>query len=338
MNFDKFLRYILQISLFLLKKSGKNENLSFTHYFSHIFMLFLIGVALSASLFLIFRAFNKLGINTFQAIVTNYWTCVITALLYVWDFEAVASISWENLWTKVPLVLGFIFISTFYLMGFVAQNISISASSVAAKISLIIPVGFNLLFFNTDKKFDWLNYLGLACVFVAIFLTSSKVETEEPQAKTQKSWGNIILISLIFLMSGAIDTSINWVSKESAKDATSQALFSMLIFGVAGIIGVIILLKKVIVDKEKIEMKSIGGGIVLGVVNYFSVIFMIRSLQVEFSNNGAFFFPVFNIAIILFSTAFAILLFKERLNTLNKIGIGVAVLAILLISYQSILR
>jgi drug/metabolite transporter (DMT)-like permease len=301
-------------------------------------MLFLIGVSLSAGLFLIFRAFNQLKINTFQAIVTNYWTCVVTALLYVWDFEAVSRISWEDLWVKVPLGLGFIFIGTFYLMGFVAQNISISASSVAAKISLIIPVLFNLFFFNTDKKFDGLNYLGLVCVFVAIFLTSSKVESKEPQAKTQKSWGNIVLISLIFLMSGAIDTSINWVTQTSAKDATSQALFSMLIFAVAGVIGVSILLKKVIVEKEKVEMKNILGGIVLGVVNYFSVVFMIRSLQVEFSNNGAFFFPVFNIAIILFSTVFAIILFKERLNTRNKIGILVAMIAILLISYQSILK
>jgi drug/metabolite transporter (DMT)-like permease len=301
-------------------------------------MLFLIGVSLSAGLFLIFRAFNQLKINTFQAIVTNYWTCVVTALLYVWDFEAVSRISWEDLWVKVPLGLGFIFIGTFYLMGFVAQNISISASSVATKISLIIPVLFNLFFFNTDKKFDGLNYLGLVCVFVAIFLTSSKVESKEPQAKTQKSWGNIVLISLIFLMSGAIDTSINWVTQTSAKDATSQALFSMLIFAVAGVIGVSILLKKVIVEKEKVEMKNILGGIVLGVVNYFSVVFMIRSLQVEFSNNGAFFFPVFNIAIILFSTVFAIILFKERLNTRNKVGILVAMIAILLISYQSILK
>jgi drug/metabolite transporter (DMT)-like permease len=301
-------------------------------------MLFLIGVSLSAGLFLIFRAFNQLKINTFQAIVTNYWTCVVTALLYVWDFEAVSRISWEDLWVKVPLGLGFIFIGTFYLMGFVAQNISISASSVAAKISLIIPVLFNLFFFNTDKKFDGLNYLGLVCVFVAIFLTSSKVESKEPQAKTQKSWGNIVLISLIFLMSGAIDTSINWVTQTSAKDATSQALFSMLIFAVAGVIGVSILLKKVIVEKEKVEMKNILGGIVLGVVNYFSVVFMIRSLQVEFSNNGAFFFPIFNIAIILFSTVFAIILFKERLNTRNKVGILVAMIAILLISYQSILK
>jgi len=297
-----------------------------------------IGVSLSASVVLIFRTFSRWGVVTFQAIVVNYWTCVLTALVYTQVLKALESITWEHLWVKMPLFLGILFISTFYLMGFVAQNISVSASSVAAKISLIIPVLLNLLFISENTNFDVFNYAGLAMVFVAIFLTSHRLKSEETQAKTQKSWLNMVLISLIFLMSGAIDTSINWVSKVSAKDSTSQALFSMLIFAVAGVIGTSILLKKIWIDKEKFSLKSLWGGIILGVSNYFSVIFMIKSLQQEFENNGAFFFPVFNIAIILFSTFFAVVFFKETLTAKNKWGILVAILAIVAISYQSIVE
>lgn len=299
-------------------------------------MLFLIGVSLSAGLFLIFRAFHQFKINTFQAIVCNYWTCVLTAIFYIADWQAIQSISLNVLWVKVPFLLGFLFISTFYLMGFVAQNISVSASSVAAKISLIIPVLFNLILFENQSKFDIVNYIGLILVFVAIFFTSSRVEAAETQARKQKSWGNLLLIALIFLMSGAIDTSINWVSRVSATDATSQAIFSMLIFAVAGVIGLLILFQKVLFQKEKIELKNIVGGIILGVVNYFSVIFMIKSLQVEFSSNGAFFFPIFNIGIILLSTFFAVFFFKEKLNWRNKLGILLSVLAIICMAYQSI--
>jgi drug/metabolite transporter (DMT)-like permease len=299
-------------------------------------MLFLIGVLLSAGLFLIFRTFHQFKINTFQAIVCNYWTCVFTALLYIGDLDALKLISWDLLWVKVPFLLGFLFIGTFYLMGFVAQNISVSASSVAAKISLIIPVLFNLVLFENQKGFDGINYLGLALVFVAIFFTSSRVEATETQARKQKSWGNLLLIALIFLMSGAIDTSINWVSKNSATDATSQAIFSMLIFAVAGVIGLLILLQKVIFQKEKIALKNMVAGAILGVVNYFSVIFMMKSLQIEFAGNGAFFFPIFNIGIILVSAFFAVLLFKEKLNWGNKLGILLAILAIVCMAYQEI--
>ena len=300
-------------------------------------MLFIIGVLLSAGLFLIFRTFHQFKINTFQAIVCNYWTCVFTALLYIGDLDALRLISLDLLWVKVPLFLGLLFIGTFYLMGFVAQNISVSASSVAAKISLIIPVLFNLILFENQNGFDVINYLGLILVFVAIFFTSSRVEATETQAQKQKSWGNLLLIVLIFLMSGAIDTSINWISKVSATDATSQAIFSMLIFAVAGVIGSIILLQKVVFQKEKIELKNIVAGIILGVVNYFSVIFMIKSLQIEFVSNGAFFFPIFNIGIILLSTFFAVLFFKERLNWRNKLGVLLAILAIICMAYQAIL-
>lgn len=299
-------------------------------------MLFMIGVLLSAGLFLIFRAFHQFKINTFQAIVCNYWTCVGTALLYINDFEALKLISWDLLWVKVPLFLGFLFISTFYLMGFVAQNISVSASSVAAKISLIIPVLFNIILFENQSKFNAINYLGLILVFVAIFFTSSRVEATEMQARKQKSWGNLLLIVLIFLMSGAIDTSINWVSKTSATDATSQAIFSMFIFAVAGVVGVLILLRKIIFQEEKIELKNMVAGVILGVVNYFSVIFMIKSLQIEFAGNGAFFFPIFNIGIILLSTFFAVLFFKEKLNLKNKLGILLAILAIVCMAHQEV--
>lgn len=299
-------------------------------------MFFFLGVVLSAGLFLIFRAFHRFKINTFQAIVSNYWTCVLTALFYIADWQALQNVSFNLLWVKVPFFLGFLFIGTFYLMGFVAQNVSVAASSVAAKISLIIPVLFNLILFENQSKFDIINYLGLGLVFVAIFFTSSRAEGKV-EVQKQKQWLNLFLVVLIFLMSGAIDTSINWVSRVSATDAISQAIFSMLVFAVAGVVGLLILLQKIVFRKEKIELKSILAGVVLGVVNYFSVIFMIKSLQIEFAGNGAFFFPVFNIGIILFSTFFAVFFFKEKLNWQNKVGILFAILAIFCIAYQAIL-
>lgn len=298
-------------------------------------MFFLVAMALSASLFLIFRSFQKFRIHTFQAIVFNYWTCVFTALVYLGDFSALQHIAWENLWVKVPLGLGLLFISTFYLMGYVAQNISVAASSVASKISLIIPVIVNLFFFKHEQTFDWLNYVGLALVFLAIFLTSYRSKSVQNTSNTNflKSF---VLIVAIFLMSGAIDTSINWVSSISATDKTSQALFSMLIFAVAGVVGILILVRQVLAEQTKITLPNILAGVILGVVNYFSVIFMMISLQKEFAGNGAFFFPLFNIAIIVLSTFLAILLFKEKLNTANRLGILVAILAILAMAHQHI--
>ncbi len=299
-------------------------------------MFFLVALALSASLFLIFRSFQKFRIHTFQAIVFNYWTCVITAFVYLGNFSALQHIAWENLWVKVPLGLGLLFISTFYLMGYVAQNISVAASSVASKISLIIPVIVNLFFFKHEQTFDWLNYVGLVLVFLAIFLTSYRSKSVQNNGRNTNFLKSFMLIVAIFLMSGAIDTSINWISSISATDKTSQALFSMLIFAVAGVVGILILVRQVLAKQTKITLPNILAGVILGVVNYFSVIFMMISLQKEFAGNGAFFFPLFNIGIIVLSTFLAILLFKEKLNTANRLGILVAVLAILAMAHQHI--
>lgn len=299
-------------------------------------MFFLIALALSSSLFLIFRSFERFKINTFQAVVINYWTCVLTALVYLKDLSMLQHIAWEHLWVRVPFLLGVLFISTFYLMGYVAQRVGVASASVASKISLVIPVLFNLCFFEHRLAFSWLNYVGLLLVFVAIVLTSHRrTDKSENVSFSRRS---ILWLSAIFVMSGCIDTSLNWVSSVSAKDVVSQALFSMLIFMVAGSVGSVFVLVKFFMKKTQLKLLNVVAGVVLGVANYFSLIFMIRSLQEEFSGNGAYFFPIFNIGIILFSTLLAVIFFKEKLNNLNRLGIVVAILAILAMSYEDIFK
>jgi drug/metabolite transporter (DMT)-like permease len=57
----------------------------------------------------------------------------------------------------------------------------------------------------------------------------------------------------------------------------------------------------------------------------------------EFQNDGAFFFPMLNVGIILATALLSVVLFSEKLLPLNLIGIILAVLAIILLSYQEII-
>ena len=77
-------------------------------------------------------------------------------------------------------------------------------------------------------------------------------------------------------------------------------------------------------------------GILLGAINYFSIYYIIRALS-SFSIDGALVYPSLNIGIIIGASVVGILAFGERLSLMNKIGLSLAVLAIVLISYQEIL-
>lgn len=292
----------------------------------------ILGILFNVAIFIAFRTFAKFGVRTLPAIVINYYVCVITGLVFLGNVEGIpALLSKENQWLYFALLLGVIFIFTFYMMAVTTQRLSVTVSSIAAKMSLAIPVIFSLFVFEIESKpFNGLNYLGILFAFVAIYLSSIK-KKEKAQELAVKNWGVLLLPVGVFTCSGIIDTTINYTTYRYLTDAEA-AIFPLVIFLVAGIIGTGLQYVK----KQKTGMKELIGGIGLGIPNYFSIYFIVKGLA-AFENNGAFFYPILNINIILFSSLFAIIFFKEKLLTVNKIGLGMAVLAIFLISYQEII-
>lgn len=73
----------------------------------------------------------------------------------------------------------------------------------------------------------------------------------------------------------------------------------------------------------------------LGVPNFLSFYTLLLALS-EFGGNGAFVYPLYNIGVIVMAALTATLFFQEKLSTANKIGLGLAVLAIGLISWQEL--
>jgi drug/metabolite transporter (DMT)-like permease len=55
-----------------------------------------------------------------------------------------------------------------------------------------------------------------------------------------------------------------------------------------------------------------------------------------FKGDGALVFPVFNISVILIAAIASYFFFKEKLSLINKLGLALAIFAILLISYQEV--
>ncbi|EMR03569.1 hypothetical protein [Cesiribacter andamanensis] len=291
----------------------------------------LLGILFNVAIFLIFRGYVRFGVATLPAIVVNYFVCVLTGLVFMGDTAALQLVSLDSPWLVFALFLGVLFIGTFYMMALTTQRLSVTVSSIAAKMSLALPVIFSLFVLQIESKaFDGWNYLGIGLAFVAIYMSSWK-----PRLKGKAPLpGNRLIFLLpvgVFLCSGIIDTTINYTSYRYLSER-EEAIFPLVIFGVAALLGLILQL----VRRIPTGKKELLGGIALGVPNFFSIYFIVKGLA-DFDNNGAFFYPLLNISIILGSALLAILLYKEKLLPVNQIGLGLAVLAIFLLSYQEIL-
>lgn len=281
----------------------------------------LLAILFSSILFFVFKSFSKFNINTLQAIIFNYIVAFTVGIIVNKTIFSVSETLYKP-WLLYCIYLGILFITIFLFMGKTSQKNGVSVASVASKMSLIIPVLFGIYFFK--EEISLFKTIGIFIALIAVYFTTKKNDaTIEPS--------NFIYPLLLFIGSGVIDTSLNYIQKKCLQDEET-ALFSSLTFLSAFIIGIIVLIYQIIKKQFTFHFKNLLGGILLGIPNYFSMYFLIRALQNE-KIQSATLFTLINIGVILLTTIFGILLFKEKLKRHNYIGIALAIIALLLVSF-----
>ncbi|GAB3174097.1 hypothetical protein [Telluribacter humicola] len=298
-------------------------------------LYFLLAVIFTVALYIIMRAYPRFGVHSFHAIVFNYYACVATGLILMDDWSQFREVRWSTSPTLLTLSLGLLFVTVFVLIGLTAQKVSVTAASLAGNMSLVIPVVFGLFIFrNANKDYTLWNYFGLITALVALALGAIQ-KKEATTTSTANSASFLLLLPiLVFLGSGTNNTLINYLSMSYYRP--EQTTLFMIIACIGAIIaGTTILVFRLVQQGERLLPRSIAGGLLLGVPNFLSLYFLLKALA-AFGNSAAFVFPIYNILTMLVSSATAWLIFRERLNELNRLGLVLAVIAIILISYQEL--
>lgn len=292
-------------------------------------MLFLIGsIILTSWLTLSFKVVEKYGINTFQAIVFNYITCVVTGSFVNGAFP-INSNSFSESWFGWSLLMGFTFVFLFNVIGFTTQKMGVSVASVANKLSLVIPFVFSIYLYNEEPTL--LKIIGIAMALAAVVFTCwPSANATEPSGK--KALPVYFLLPVIlFVGSGLLDTMIKYVETSFLNDANKNA-YLITSFAVAASVGAVAMLFLLSTGKMKFDKRAIAAGIMIGVPNYFSIWCLVRVLK-DYAGNSSAIIPINNMGIVLFSTMVAWVLFKEKLSRLNWLGILLSIIAIALIAF-----
>lgn len=281
------------------------------------------SICCSSIIFVVFKLFKTYKADTFHAIIVNYFTALGVGLLVNQEpilFEELA----QKTWLTGAILLGAFFILIFNLMAATSQNLGVSVASVATKMSLAIPVIAGLILY--EEHLNTMQFIGIGLALFAVYFTAYKEKREGLNAELR----TMILPLLVFLGSGIIDTSIKYLQHTMIPE-NEYSLFSAVVFGFAGLTGILVLLFKNPKTLTRIRPVNILGGIALGIPNFFSIYFLLRALKFD-GLNSASVFTLNNVAIVMLTTLLGIVLFRESLSRKNWIGILLAIISILLIS------
>lgn len=281
-----------------------------------------LSIVFSTFINLIFKWFSVFEVDKIQAILVNYLVCFIIGLVLSGDYDILNIVVSD--WFKYCILLGCLFVAIFFSMAMTTEKYGVSVNAVSAKMSVVIPVLFAYTYNSEKLKIQFI--LGILLSLFSIYLITKKNQTIIPRKY-------VYLPVIVFLGSGLIDTSLKLLELNYS-NAISINTISYSIFLGAFIVGTTFYTIKERLNFNNWLSRNMISGVILGIPNYFSIYFLLLAIK-SFSLKSAFVFGINNIGIVLLSTLLSVIIFREKLSSINKFGVLVSILSIILIAYSS---
>lgn len=281
----------------------------------------LLGILFFGVILILFKLFHRYKVDNLQAIIVNYLVAGSLGWLLFEEKITLKEIAATD-WIYFAIVIGTIFIIVFNLLADAAQKVGLAISTVANKMSVILPVVASFFLYGDTVSYS--KIIGILIALVGVVLSS----VSKGKLSFDKKYLGLIL--LIFFGQGVADILFNYAQKEYIEQVYAP-LFISVIFLSAFIIGLFILATQIVQKKQTLKFRNILWGTALGIPNYLTVFFFFKSLENGFMESSQV-YPILNMGVIVISAISGLFLFKEKLSTINWAGILFCVIAIALIS------
>ena len=280
----------------------------------------LLSISCNIVVSILLKLARRYEINVPQAIVWNY--AVASLLTYVFYKPSLSGISLASAPINTFVLLAILLPSLFVILGLSVRFTGIVRTDLAQRLSLFIPLLFTFLLLNESVSI--LKSVGIFIGFIAILCT---IPWHKAPLKNKGAVLNWLYPLLVFVGMGIIDLSFKQIAAfKLIPYTTSLFIIFLLAFAIAALVLVIAILT----DKTKFRIINLLCGIILGVFNFGNILFYLKAHR-ALPNNPSVVFSAMNIGVIIAGALIGVYLFKEKLSKINKIGIALAIVAILII-------
>lgn len=281
-------------------------------------MIYLIIAILTSTLILVtFKLLPRYNVHLPQAITVNYLTASVLGYLSIAGEFSFLDIPAKP-WFPLSLVLGLGLILGFFVFGLSTRKVGVALTSVASKMSVVIPVLMGFWIFGDSLAFS--RVAGVMMALLAFYLSLYKGE------KVSGGISIYLFPVLLFLANGLIDALFKVAEAWYIGD--EFVLFLATSFVIALILG----LSYSFVpgkQREPIAFRHVFAGMILGLLNWYSTFAVLKGLSVF---DVSVFYPIYNVGVVGFSTVLGAMAFREKLSLVNWLGVLMALVAILVIA------
>lgn len=274
----------------------------------------LLAIASSAMVSIIMRLSDRKVTGNIAMLTVNYLMCLVVSAAYAGVGNLFPASEGLPGALVMGAVNGLLYLGGFVLLQFNIGKNGVVLSSTFMKLGLLVSIAVSVIFFHEIP--DMLQITGFCLAVAAIILINFRKES----GGTAGCKAGLILV----LLAGGMADAMAKIFEELG-DPALEPQFLVYTFAVALILCTLLMVQK----KQKPGKWEILFGLLIGVPNFFSAKFLLGALE---SIAAVIVYPVNSVATILVVTLAGVLLFKERLEKRQWIGMGLILIALVLLN------
>lgn len=216
-------------------------------------------------------------------------------------------------------ILGLFFVASFFAFAKAVATAGTALATISSRLSVVIPIMFSIIIYNEQPStLKVIGFLFTAVTFVLFYFSL----LEQSNSSTKKA--SYILLLFVLIAIGINDFSLKVF--KNTRPESEESFFVFTIFLFAFIYSAMF----ISIKKIKIDKRTFLTGVILGVPNVFSTIFLLAALT---HLPAIFVYPTINIGIMILTAFGAYTLWKEKLN---KAGLAALISGIFAITFLSL--
>jgi len=274
----------------------------------------ILAIASSAMVSIIMRLSDRKVTGNIAMLTVNYIMCLVVSAGYAGFgnlFPASEGLPGALLMGSIN---GLLYLGGFVLLQINVRRNGVVLSSTFMKLGLLVSIAVSVLVFHEVP--DMLQITGFALAVAAIVLINFKKDAE--------GTAGFKMGLILMLLAGGMGDAMAKIFEELG-DPALEPQFLVYTFAVAMLLCTALMLRK----KQRPGKWEILFGLLIGVPNFFSAKFLLGALE---DIAAVIVYPVYSVATILEVSMTGVLVFRERLEKRQWIGMGLILVALVLLN------